>query len=234
MPTKMTTDGIQRIGRQSASAAAADAIRAAILNGDLLMGQVLSEVALGESLGVSRTPLREALLELEGQGLIQMAHYKGTRVFSLTSEQIAQLGAFRAMLELAALDAAMEADPDALVAALSPIIEEMNSVDNANDAKRLGRLDTKLHECIIAQSHNEYLISAYHIVALKLAVLRMLVSRDEATLQSSNDDHACLLSHLRKGYFSEARALLMRHIKGGTEFYVSHTHQALQLRVVGQ
>lgn len=234
MVSKSITNGIGRIGRQSASAAAAEAIRNAILNGDLVMGQALSEVDLGERLGVSRTPLREALLELEGQGLIQMAPYKGTRVFSLTSAQIEQLGNFRQTLELAALNAAMEQDPNALVTAISPIIEEMNSVGVSQDAKSLGRLDTKLHECIIAQSHNEYLIGAYHIVALKLAVLRMLVSRDAATLQRSNDDHLTLLSHLRHGYRDEARALLARHIEGGTAFYADHTDEALQLRVVGQ
>ena len=230
----MKTSGIPRIGRQSAAAAAAEALRGAILSGELLMGQSLSEVQLGESLGVSRTPLREALLELEGQGLIQIAPYKGAHVFSLTEGQISKLGAFRKTLELAALDSALTLDATALADAMQPITEVMTRAIEGNDARLFGELDTKLHECIIACSGNEYLIHAYHLVALKLAVLRMLVSRDTETLGRSQEDHADLLRHVRNGHLEEARALLSRHIDGGTSFYADNTRSALALRVVGR
>jgi DNA-binding GntR family transcriptional regulator len=230
----MKAPGIPRIGRQSAAAGAAEALRQAILSGELLMGQSLSEAQLGESLGVSRTPLREALLELEGQGLIQIAPYKGAHVFSLTEGQISQLGAFRKTLELAALDSAMRLDAAALANAMQPVIVAMTKAIDGGDTQLFGELDTKLHECIIACSGNEYLIHAYHLVALKLAVLRMLVSRDTETLGRSQEDHADLLRHVHNGHLEEARALLSRHIDGGTSFYADNTRSALELRVVGR
>lgn len=226
--------GIPKIGRKSAASSAADALRQAILEGDLHMGQALSETALCESLGVSRTPLREALLELEGQGLVQIAPYKGTQVFSLTESQIAKLGAFRKTLELAALDAAMDRDPQMLAAAMQKIVTEMDAASAADQSAQFGRLDTRLHECIIAHSGNEYLIHAYHLVALKLAVLRMLVSRDDETLVRSHHDHVALLEDVRNGHRDEARALLARHIEGGTRFYETNMRPALQLREVGK
>lgn len=226
--------GIARIGRKSAAAAAADALRQAILSGELLMGQPLSEAQLGDSLGVSRTPLREAFLELEGQGLIQIAPYKGAHVFSLSEAQISQLGAFRKTLELAALDSAFDHGHSALADAMQPIVADMTSAIDAGDTLLFGDLDTRLHECVIACCGNEYLIHAYHLVALKLAVLRMLVSRDAATLGRSHEDHADLLRHVRNGHREEARALLSRHIDGGTVFYAENTKSALELRVVGR
>lgn len=240
MPESRKSDGkrrvsIPQIGRKSAAAAAAEALEQAILDGELLMGEMLSEAALCDLLGgVSRTPLREALVELEGKGLVDITPYRGTRVFLLTGPQIEQLGCYRLILELAALDAAMLHAPDALAEEMAQIVADMEKGIDEEQSGVFGRFDTKLHECIIAHSGNQYLIDAYHLVALKLAVLRMLVARNAEAIGASHRDHVDLLRHVTQGHHGEARALLTRHIEGGTRYYAEHTQAALALRAVGR
>ena len=225
---------IGKIGRISTAEATARALRDAILEGKLLMGQALSEAVLCDMLGVSRTPLREAIVELEGQQLVEVVPYKGARVFKLTVAQIADLGEFRKMLELGALKAALDTDPRVLADDLEEIVEEMGSVRSGGQSDGFGKLDTRFHECIIAHSRNEYLIHAYKTVALKLAVLRMLVQRDDNMIGRSHEGHAELLRHIRNGDNSATGALLECHINGGTRFYEAKAEDALRLRVVGQ
>ena len=231
---KNTPRSIGKIGRIPAAEATARALRDAILEGDLLMGQVLCEAALCDMLGVSRTPLREAIVELEGQQLLEVVPYKGARVFKLTVAQIGDLGEFRKMLELGALEAALGTNPQMLAEDLEAIIREMGSVRSGGQSDGFGKLDTRFHECIIAHSRNDYLIHAYSLVALKLAVLRMLVQRDDHMIARSHEGHSELLHHIRNGHGSTAKTLLERHIDNGTRFYETKTEAALRLRVVGQ
>lgn len=221
---------VGRIGRRSAAASAADAIREAIIEGTLAIGQPLLETALCESLGVSRTPLREALMELEGQGLVDIAPYKGASVFYLSPQEIRQLGEFRRLLELSALDTAMQECPDALAADLDAIVAEMEAVFSTGNLKAYGALDTRLHENLISHCGNIYVRQAYQIVSLKLAVFRNLIPRNWEYIKSAHVDHCAFLEHVKARRLDEARAVLVRHIDGGTDNYAANVGPALETR----
>lgn len=231
---KKTSGSMGKICRISTAEATARTLREAILGGELLMGQVLSEVALCDMLGVSRTPLREAIAELEGQQLVEVIPYKGARVFKLTAAQVTDLGEFRKMLELGALKVALDSDPQRLADDLAEIVAEMGRLCASGQSEGFGKLDTKFHECIIAHSRNEYLIRAYRLVALKLAVLRMLIQRDDTAIGTSYESHVELLQYIRNSDSRTTGTLLERHIDGGTRFYEAKTEDALRLRVVGR
>src|SRR5512133_2552962 len=84
-------------------------IRQLIVSGEFPLGEQLSEASLAAQLGISKTPVREALLRLRADGLIDIQPQRGTFVFSLTPQQVDEICRFREFVEVAALGAAMQA-----------------------------------------------------------------------------------------------------------------------------
>ena len=82
---------------------ALDSIRQLIVGGELAMGAQLSEATLAAQLGISKTPVREALLRLRVDGLIEIQPQRGTFVFSLTPRQVEEICVFREMVEVLSL-----------------------------------------------------------------------------------------------------------------------------------
>lgn len=215
----ISTASVSSLRRQSTTQQASELLRKAILDGVLPMGAPLSEQTLSDELGISRTPLREALHALENEGLVESAPYKGARVFSLTDNQLGQLGEFRATLETAALLSALKNDRAQLLTGLSRSVGEMQQCVETMDTARFGRLDTQLHETIIACSSNEYLIHAHTVVGSRLAVLRNLLRRDAEVIGRSCNDHRELLDLVAAGRDSEAVEFLGTHVANGTAFF---------------
>lgn len=205
--------------RQSTTQQAFELLRRAIVEGTLPLGAALSEQALSDELGVSRTPLREALHALENEGLVESAPYKGARVFTLTQSQLHQLGEFRASLETSALRMALQWQRGLLVARLNQTLDDMQQCVATRDTARFGRLDTQLHESVIALSGNEFLMQAHTVVGSRLAVLRNLLRRDAEVIGRSCDDHRQLVAYIEAGRDHEAEEFLGRHITNGTAFF---------------
>src|SRR5215212_1645308 len=102
-----------------------DAIRQLIVGGELAMGAQLSESTLAAQLGISKTPVREALLRLRVDGLIDIQPQRGTFVFRLTPRQVEEICVFREAVEVAAVKLAMQARRADLVKALQANVREM-------------------------------------------------------------------------------------------------------------
>ena len=87
------------IKRETTSQQVAEVLRRRILSGELAEGQGIRQEAIAQELGVSRLPVREALVLLEVQGLVTNVKYKGAVVASLSSDEIAEIYALRGLLE---------------------------------------------------------------------------------------------------------------------------------------
>jgi DNA-binding GntR family transcriptional regulator len=151
---------------------AADAIRARIVEGQFEFGEALSEITLATELGVSKTPVREAFLQLKNEGLVDILPQRGTFVFRMTIEELRQLFEIREILECNSLRFAMRDHPDAVATALDLIVEEMIKATDERDAKRFRRLDADFHGELIAQSRNSFICSAYNVIALRVHAFR--------------------------------------------------------------
>src|SRR5262245_22945398 len=114
-----------RLARANISAAAAAAVRAMIVDGRLADGERINEVRLAEQLGVSRTPLREALSRLSAEGAITSSPHLGYFVRALTLEEFQQVYAIRPLL-----------DPEALRLAGLPSAKKIERLERANDVLR--------------------------------------------------------------------------------------------------
>src|SRR4029453_15916741 len=93
---------------QSLTAMAVDAIRRAIVGGDLGLGEQLSEGVLARTLGISKTPVREALQQLRNEGLVRIIPQTGSFVFTMSAHEVLELCELRLALEEAALRFAIE------------------------------------------------------------------------------------------------------------------------------
>ena len=106
---------------------AADEIRVRIVRGALQLGESLSEIMLAKDLGVSKTPVREALMQLKREGLVEVHPQRGTFVFSMSPEQVGELSELRGILETAALRLALERNAAALVQSWAGTVGEMKT-----------------------------------------------------------------------------------------------------------
>ncbi|HID62427.1 MAG TPA: GntR family transcriptional regulator [Anaerolineae bacterium] len=146
------------LNKQTLSESAAEALRKAILNGQLKPGEWLRQEALAEEMGISQMTVRDALNQLVGEGLAVRIPYKGVRVVSLDVEDVENICAMRGLLEgLAAKLAAENITPEELeqMRKLLPettISAERESVERARDANR------EFHEIAIRACRRPFLI----------------------------------------------------------------------------
>jgi DNA-binding GntR family transcriptional regulator len=200
---------------------AADEIRARIVFGDVELGSSLSENMLAAELGVSKTPVREALLQLKSEGLVSIQPQRGSFVFDMSASEVVQLGDLRETLELAALRLAAGHDRAGLVEALREIVMKMRKALDRNDAIDYRKLDAEFHRAFFDHSGNVYLLASYLGIAFRIQALRSRLSADPMLNRSSYTDHEKLLQLVKTGKIDAALALLSRHVGGTTEDYAA-------------
>jgi DNA-binding GntR family transcriptional regulator len=198
---------------------AVEQIRTAIVDGRLAFGEQLSEALLAVKLGISKTPVREALLRLRLEGLVDIQPQRGTFVFRMAPEEIREICAFREFAECEALGLAMRADRAALLARLQGVLDDMDALGGAATHDRIKRFDTEFHEGILACCGNQYLQAAYGLIAFKMQALRgRLPDHDEKVDGCVNTHHAIVRS-IRAGRDAEAVEALRAHIRNTEEAY---------------
>lgn len=138
----------------------ADILREAITNGDLLPGQRVTESNLSAQLGTSRAPVREALRQLEQEGLVVSYPYKGTEVLGVSQEEIEQvLVPVRLTLERFAFVKAADHLDEAALTQLETLVAEMEAA--ADDPGRLAAADVKFHETVIRLSEQRHCLQIW-------------------------------------------------------------------------
>jgi DNA-binding GntR family transcriptional regulator len=198
---------------KSLSAIVEERLRDAIINAELSFGQALTEDAVGLSLGVSRTPMREALTRLETQGLVVIVPKKGTFVFQPTLEDVEQLASFRLMLETGALERCMAGSPDATLADMRRAFDAMRAARERGDAQGYARADTEFHESFFTHCGNAYLSNAYRTISGRVAALRAHLSVPRSDQQDiSFDEHLRMIEAFESRDAALLSQLLGRHI----------------------
>lgn len=186
---------------------AVERIRAAIVDGELGLGAQVSEAQLAQQMGVSKTPVREALLRLKGEGLVEIHPQRGTFVFRLDPERVGQLCRYRAMVETAALREAMAGNRAALVKQMTRCVAEMKSAEKARDLKALARIDMEFHGQFLAFCPNTYLSSGYDVIRSQLTALR-----HRSPIGNAVSSHQVLVDAVGGGDVDAACALLAEHV----------------------
>jgi DNA-binding GntR family transcriptional regulator len=191
---------------------ALDMIRREIVEGRYAFGAALSEIALAEDLGISRTPVREALARLQQEGLVSVRPQRGTYVFQLTEEEFADICDCRTVLETGAFRYALMRGQGRFADALGSICARMTAARQASDTSDYLRLDTAFHECFFQFGENRYLADCYQLISGRMAALRYRLGTDPSHMQKSYEEHLEIADCARGGRLQEALKILEGHI----------------------
>lgn len=143
-------------------------VRQAILNGSLLPGERLVERDLAARLGTSLTVAREAIIQLEAEGLITKRPNSSTHVNELSPSEVIQLTSVRYVLEEFAVTEAARNATRQEVGRLKQLHEEAMRAAKSKNSRTYIQLDLSWHECIWQMAHNDYLYDSLKRVALPL------------------------------------------------------------------
>ena len=152
-------------------------LRNRIVDGTFQMGQVLSERKISEELGVSKSPVREALAQLRDEGLVDIEPQKGARVFTLSEEEVIQICDFRQAIESASFELALQRDPARLAKNIDRVVQKMVAKKAVDDEDAYIALDNEFHHLVFEHAGNDYLTASYTRYVGKIAALRKLLSR---------------------------------------------------------
>jgi len=187
-----------------------------ILRGEFRPGARLGEVELAERLGVSRTPVREALTRLAVEGLVEIAPNRGARVASWTLEELKGVFDLRTALEprITALATAnaTSADLDELDALAQEMID-VGQPGEKQDLDALVSLNREFHGRLATLANHPALTSALNRAIQAPIVLRNFHAYDEASLRRSLAHHAEIVTAMRVGDAAWAEAVMIAHLR---------------------
>lgn len=189
-------------------------MRQAIVHGDWVLGEKISEARVAASFQLSKTPVREALVQLKREGLVEIRPQAGTFVFTLAPGELSQICEMRFVLESAAVRRIFEAgDRAALAEVLGDIHDRMGAARQAGDVRTYLDLDGDFHQALCDASGNPYIVESYALVAGKVAALRTHLGTDPHHMQKSYAEHGAILNEIAAGADLDAvLSLLGRHI----------------------
>lgn len=197
---------------------AAESLRSMIARGELLPGQWLRQERLAESLGVSFTPIREALKQLEAEGLVEHVPYRGVRVVEFKPEDVLDIYTMRAALEgLAAASAATLLDSSQLDE-LHLLHERMSDLNGDQHLQEVRELNRRFHQIIIEGSGRVYLIRALHTIWSWFPTMLWSQFTQTATVSApdregaDNAEHARIVAALEARDSAEAESAMKYHI----------------------
>ncbi len=187
------------------------------LEGDILGGKykrddVLTELGLCRELGVSRTPVREALRRLEQEHIIKFSG-KGSVVVGITRRDIEDIYAIRLRIEGLAARGAAENITEEGIAELREAIEFQEFYLAKSNAERIKSLDSRFHEGIYNYSGSDILRDTLHPLHKKAQMMRKLSVTDRARAEASVTEHKAIFDAIASGNGELAEALMCKHIE---------------------
>jgi DNA-binding GntR family transcriptional regulator len=188
------------------------ALRSAILRGDLEPNTLHAVHTVAERLGVSRTPVREALIRLATEGLVSVQRNRGFVVLRHSSEDLCEIFSLRLLLEVPAARAAAALASPADIEALEANVARMREAMGRGDAERFLREDRQFHRTLLSVSGNERL--AEFVDSLRNVVLNRGVSTANRTesIEEILEPHLELLRLVRDHEPEEAAASMRTHL----------------------
>lgn len=213
----MLEDPFQQLDPKTLRDSVTGTIRRAILRGNLLPGEQVNQAQIAEKLGVSRGPVREALRQLEEEGLIQNIAYKGTFVTEITPEYIEELFSIRRVLEGFAVRRTVEVAQSDDLNTLRATVDGMREAVEVSDLDRSGELDLRFHYLICRSAHHNLLMQMWRSIE---SGLRLCLAHGHRVYEDPRDivgTHPDILEAIEAKDADRAAELLDGHIREAGE-----------------
>ncbi|HWC79037.1 MAG TPA: GntR family transcriptional regulator [Pseudonocardiaceae bacterium] len=189
-------------------------IRRAILTRELLPGQQLVEMELAQRLGVSKTPVREALKVLSGSGLVTFSPYKGASVRTVDADLAQNVFDLRLLLEPEAVERSVRHREPEEFAEAAGLLEQANTAGAKSDHAELSLLNRAFHRALYAGCGNPLLVGILDELRDRAALLSVVGWDANHSWDAEWDEHRAILRAAQDGRPAAAAELLRAHIEG--------------------
>jgi DNA-binding GntR family transcriptional regulator len=206
-------DAQRRIVRRSLHDEVVERLRDMIVSGELEEGSRLREQVLCEQLGVSRTPLREALKVLASEGLLERLPNRGARVTHLSVADLEQMFEVMGGIEGFAGQLACARITDQEVEIIRELHDAMASYFRQDDMLQLFKVDQEIHRRIVRAARNDALYATYESLATRIRPARFKGARRDSDQQSLMDDHVEMVEALAERDGVRLGRIMQEHIR---------------------
>ncbi len=187
-------------------------LRQAILRGELKPGERLMEIKLAKRLGVSRTPIREAIRMLELEGLVVMIPRRGAAVAQITKQDLEDVLEVRCSLEELAVELACTRITGRELDHLHSALEQFETACDANDIKALAEKDVTFHDIIFESTGNQRLIQLLNNLREQMYRYRLEYLKEESYHNKLLQEHKQIEMDIKNHDVQSARQHIKEHI----------------------
>ena len=220
--------GLKVASRRVLSDVVTDDLRQAIITHELEPGRRIAEDELALQMGVSRGPIREALMRLEREGLVITERHKGARVASWDDADIQEIYSMRSVLEVLAIEWACKNATALDIEAMEDVLHNYAKLtEKQRTPSVVSSIDLDFHTALFAAAHHDRLLQAWTV--LRSQILAFLVytwSKDKninkTFLPSWAPDHAALVEIIRNKQTKKAKDMVSAHVERGFQRAVVH------------
>ena len=225
----MREDNAASMRRSLMGAQAYDAIRTAIVNGNHPAGTRLKEAELASDLGMSRTPIREAIRQLELDGLVSITPNAGAVVREMTAQDVEEIFALRAVLEGFSASEAAQRMNDAEITTLAVNQSDLQTCSSRGadaNVDRLMTLNDEFHRVLIRGSRNTRLMALHDKVTELPLLWRTRFWGSPPARESAVIYHGEVVEAIRAGDPLRADAVMKSHLYAAKDFFAAQTERA--------
>ena len=191
---------------------ALEQLRNAIVTGSLEAGSLHSEQSIAANLGLSRTPIREALLQLVNERLVDFVPNRGVRIAELNAEHLAHVLQFRAAIEgCGASRMAANKDPHQ-IARLDSELKRQRKIIKAGDRLVWIQANMDFHMLLAENSENRLMMDAFASLASHTKRIGYRMNYRSQRMRESLDEHSAIVDAIRRGDSDRARTLAEEHL----------------------
>ena len=187
-------------------------LRQAILRGELKPGERLMEIQLANKLGVSRTPIREAIRKLELEGLVLRIPRKGAEVAEITEKNMLDVLEVRRALEELAVKLACERITEEEIQELKEAADAFQKILSEKDITKIAEADEAFHDVIFKSTGNDRLIQLLNSLREQMYRYRLEYLKREEYHPQLLEEHQQIIDRITRKDQSEAAELIDRHI----------------------
>jgi DNA-binding GntR family transcriptional regulator len=200
-----------KTGRESLGGVAYDRLREAIHAGSFQPGKRLREGEVADWLGMSRTPVREALRRLETEGLITHEPHRGVVIAQLDHQMIVELYFMRDVLEGTAARLAARHASDAEISALSDMVSA--EIKHVGDPQKLAQANRRFHQVIYHSAHNRFLLKSLNALDDAMALLGKTTLANPGRAEIAHQEHREIVKAIAERNSAAAEEAAKAHIR---------------------
>lgn len=205
--------------RKSLRESVAEKIRSAIISGDLIEGELYSAPVLGEALGVSATPVREAMMDLTREGLVETLKNKGFRVTGMTDRELEDIAQIRLLIEPEATRMAAQNSSEANISLLKEMAQEIMAAAAEGDIDSYLKADRAFHHELMTPCGNSELVNLATSYRMRTRQYGLKSLLRERKLTAMAAEHMDMVEFMKQGDSDGIHELMIKHVSHARGFW---------------